>query len=160
MFSDQTMHIPDTGSPNDASHDSSPKVMLSCVEEEFYTVGRIQTTSHKKQNLSHVSSSLLFPNPVLKAYTGAFPTHTHFQFYKQYPDDPMPPSDLSSIRHLYNVAPEEFVIFDEKTSQKKDKPQGITRIFKWLGWVCRTIFVDINEDGDIDAYGLSFVTTD
>jgi hypothetical protein len=37
---------------------------------------------------------------------------------------------------------------------------GIKPLFKWLGWVCRTIFVDINEDGDIDAYGLTFVTTD
>jgi hypothetical protein len=150
---------PPTRCFNDASHDSSPKLMLSCVEEGFYIVGRVQATSHKEQNLSHVGSPLLFPNPVLEAYTDTYPAHTHFLVYKEYPDDPIPPSDLSSIRHLYNAAPEGFVKFESTTSEE-EKPLGIKPLFKWLGWVCRTIFVDINEDGDIDAYGLTFVTTD
>jgi hypothetical protein len=148
-----------TGYFNDASYNSSPNVMLSCVEEGFYIVGGVQATSHKEQTLSHFDSPLLFPNPVLKAYTGVYPAHTHFLVYKKYPDDPIPTSDLSSIRHLYNAAPEGFVKFESTTSEE-EKPLGIKPLFKWLGWVCRTIFVDINEDGDIDAYGLTFVTTD
>jgi hypothetical protein len=155
----QTIFELPTGYFNDASHDSSPNVMLSCVEEGFYVVGRVQATSHNEQPLSHAGSLLLFPNPVLKAYTGVYPAHTHFLVYKKYPDDPILPSNLSSIRHLYNAAPEGFVKFESTTSEE-EKALGIKPLFKWLGWVCRTIFVDINEDGDIDAYGLTFVTTD
>lgn len=158
-ITDLTIFGPYTESFNDASHDSSPKLMLSCVEEGFYVVGRVQATSHKGQNLSHIGFPLLFPNPVIEAYTGVYPAHTHFLVYKEYPDDPIPPSYLSSIRHLYNAAPEGFVKFESTTSEE-EKPLGIKPLFKWLGWVCRTIFVDINEDGDIDAYGLTFVTTD
>jgi hypothetical protein len=101
----------------------------------------------------------LFPKPVIEAYTDACPAHTHFLVYKKYPDDPIPPSELSSIQQLYNAAPEGFVKFESTTSEE-EKPLGIKPLFNWLGWVCRTIFVDINEDGDIDAYGLTFVTTD
>jgi hypothetical protein len=154
-----TLFEPPSGCFNDASHDSSPQLMLSCVEEGFYVVGRVQATSHKEQILSHVGSPLLFPNPVLKAYTGDYPAHTLFLVYKEYPDDPILPSNLNSIRHLYNAAPDGFVKFESTTSEE-EKPLGIKPLFKWLGWVCRTIFVDINEDGDIDAYGLTFVTTD
>ena len=148
-----------TGYFNDASHDSSPNVMLSCVEEGFYIVGRIQATSHKEQSLSQVGSPLLFPNPVIEAYTGVFPAHTHFLVYKEYPDDLMPASGLSSTRNLYNAAPDGFVKFESTTSEE-DKPSAITPLFKWLGWVCRMIFVGTDEDGDIDAYGLTFVKTD
>lgn len=159
MVTDQTILIPDTGSFNDASYNPSPKLMLSCVEEDFYIVGRIQATSHKEQSISQVGSQLLFTNPVIKAYTGVFPAHTHFLTYNEYSDDPIAPSDLSSTRHLYNAAPEGFVKFESTTSEE-EKPLGIKPLFKWLGWLCKTIFVDINEDGDIDAYGLTFVTTD
>jgi hypothetical protein len=155
----QTIFELPTGYFNDASHDSSPNVMLSCVEEGFYIVGGVQATSHKEQNLSHAGSPLLFPKPVIEAYTDTYPAHTHFLVYKKYPDDPILLSNLSSIRHLYNAAPEGFVKFESTTSEE-EKPLGIKPLFKWLGWVCRTIFVDINEDGDIDAYGLTFVTTD
>ena len=134
-----TLFEPPTGFFNDASHNSSPKL--------------------KKQNLSHVSSSLLFPNLFQEAYTDTFPAHTHFLRYKEYSDGPIPSSDLISIRHLSNAAPEGFVKVESTTSEE-EKPSAITPLFKWLGWVCRTIFVDINEDGDIDAYGVTFVTTD
>jgi len=154
-----TIFEPPTGCFNDTSHDSSPKLMLSCVEEGFYIVGRVQATSHKEQNLSHAGSSLLFPKPVIEAYTDTYPAHTHFLVYKEYPDDPILPSNLSSIRHLYNAAPKEFLKFESTTSEE-EKPSAITPLFKWLGWVCRMIFVGTDEDGDIDAYGLTFVTTD
>ena len=140
-ITDLTIFEPYTESFNDTSHDSSPKLMLSCVEEEFYVVGRIQVTSHKEQSLSQVGSPLLFPSPVIEAYTGVFPAHIHFLVYKEYPDDLMPASGLSSTRHLYKAAPEEFVKFESTTSEE-EKPLGIKPLFKWLGWVCRTIFMD------------------
>ena len=159
-ITDLTIFEPYTGSFNDASHDSSPKLMLSCVEEGFYVVGRVQTTTHKEQNLSYDCSSLLCPNLVIEAYTDTYPADTHFQVYNEYPDDSMPASGLNSILNLNNTTPEEFVRLDSTTSQEKEKSLGITPLFKWLGWLCRTIFVDINEDGDIDAYGVAFVKTD
>jgi hypothetical protein len=159
-ITDLTIFEPYTESFNDASHDSSPKLMLSCVEEGFYVVGRVQTTTHKEQNLSYDCSSLLCPNLVIEAYTDTYPADTHFQVYNDYPDDSMPASGLNNILNLNNTTPEEFVRLDSTTSQEKEKPLGITPLFKWLGWLCRTIFVDTNEDGDIDAYGVAFVTTD
>ena len=133
-----TLFEPTTGFFNDTSHNSSPKL--------------------KKQNLSHVSSSLLFPNLLQEAYTKTFPARIHSLDYKEYSDRLIPSSDLNSIRHLSNAAPDGFVKF-ESTPSEEEKPLGIKPLFKWLGWVCRTIFVDINEDGDIDAYGVTFVTT-
>ena len=139
MVTDHTMLIPDTGSFNDASYNPSPKL--------------------KKQNLSQVSSPLLLPNPVIEAYTDTYPAHTRFLDYNQYPDDLIFPSDLSSIRHLSNAAPEGFVKFESTTSEE-EKPSAMTPLFKWLGWMCRMIFVGTDEDGDIDAYGVTFVKTD
>lgn len=159
-ITDLTIFEPYTESFNDAPHDSSPKLMLSCVEEEFYSVGRVRTKPHKEQNFSHDCSLLLCPNPVIEGYTDIYPAHTHFRVHKEFPEDSIPASDLSSIRNLYNVAPEEFVKLDATTSQEKEKPPGITSLFKWLGWLCKTIFVDTNEDGDIDAFGFAFVATD
>ena len=157
---DPTIFEPYTESFNDASHDSSPKLMLSCVEEEFYMVGRVRAKSNKAQNFSHDCSSLLCPNLVIEAYTDTYPADTHFQVYNEYPDNSMPASGLNNILNLNNTTPEEFVRLDSTTSQEKEKPLGITPLFKWLGWLCRTIFVDTNEDGDIDAYGVAFVKTD
>ena len=42
MHTNLTIFEPPTGSFKDASHDSSFQVMLSCVEEGFYVVGRVQ----------------------------------------------------------------------------------------------------------------------
>jgi hypothetical protein len=154
-----TIFEPPTRCFNDASHDSSPKLMLSCVEEEFYVVGRVRAKSNKGQSFSHAGFPLLFPNLVIETYTDIYPADTHFLVYKEYPDDLMPASGLSSIRNLYNATPEGFVKF-ESTTTEEEKPLGIKPLFKWLGWLCRTIFLDTNEDGDIDAYGVAFVATD
>lgn len=154
-----TMFEPPTGCFNDASHDSSPQLMLSCVEEGFYVVGKVRATTHKEHNLIHAGSSLLFPNLFQDSYTDTFPVHTHFLRYKEYSDGLIPSSDLISIRHLSNAAPEGFVKV-ESTPSEEEKPSAITPLFKWLGWVCRMIFVGTDEDGDIDAYGLTFVKTD
>jgi hypothetical protein len=159
-FIDLTIFESYTGSFNDASHDTSPKLMLSCVEEEFYTVGRTRAKSNKEQNFNHTGFPLLFPNLALQVYTDTYSADTHSLVYKEYPDDPMPTSDLSNIRNLYHATPEQFVRLDSTTPQEKEKHSGITRLFKWLDWLCKTIFVDIGEDGDIDAYGFAFVTTD
>jgi hypothetical protein len=154
-----TIFEPPAGCFSDASNDSSPQLMFSCVEEEFYVAGRIQAISHKEQTLSHVSSSLLFPILRQEAYTDTYPEHTHRLDYKECSNGLIPSSDLSSIRHLSTAAPEGFVKF-ESTTSREEKPSAITPLFKWLGWVCRMIFVGTDEDGDIDAYGLTFVTTD
>jgi len=156
---DPTIFEPYTESFNDASHDSSPKLMLSCVEEEFYMVGKVRAKSNKEQSFSHAGFPLLFPNLVIETYTDTYPADTHFLVHKEYPDDLMPAPGLSSIRNLYNATPEGFVKFESTTSEE-EKPLGIKSLFKWLGWLCRTIFLDTNEDGDIDAYGVAFVTTD
>ena len=146
-ITDPTIFEPYIGSFNDASHDASLKPILPSVEEEFYIVGKVQAESNRDQNSGHNCSSLLCPNLVIEAYTDA------------HPDDPLPVLGLSSIRNPYNVSPEEFVRLERTTSQE-EQPPGITSLFKWLGWLCRTIFIDTNEDGDIHAYGFAVVATD
>lgn len=158
-ITDPTIFEPYIGSFNDASHDPSLILMLPCREEESYIVGKVQTKSSRDQSPGHNCSSLLCPNLVIEAYTDTHPEHTHFRNYKEYPDDPLPALGPSGIRNLYNASTEEFVRLEGTTSEEEQSP-GITPLFKWVGWVCRTIFVDINEDGDIDAYGFAFVTTD
>lgn len=140
-------------------------VLVSALLPGIMVLAASTSTASEFQNIieksiSHAGSPLLFPNPVIEAYTDTFPAHTHFLVYKESPDDPMPASGLRNIRNLYNSAPQGFVKFESATSEKKEKSLGIPSLFKWLGWVCRTIFVDINEDGDIDAYGVTFVMTD
>lgn len=113
-----------------------------------------------EKSTGHIGSPLLLPNPIIETYTDTYPAHMHFLVYEEYFDDLILPSDLGSIRHLYNAVPEGFVKFESTTSEQEEKSLGIPSLFKWLGWMCRTIFVDINEDGEIDAYGVTFVTTD
>jgi hypothetical protein len=159
-ITDPTIFEPYIGSFNDASHDSSLKPILPCVDEEFYMVGKVQAKSNRDQNPGHNCSSILCPNLVIEAYTDTHPEHTHFPNYKGHPDDPLTTLGLSGIRNLYNASPEEFVRLEGTTSEEEEKPSAMSPIFKWLGWVCRMIFVGTDEDGDIDAYGLTFVKTD
>jgi hypothetical protein len=158
-ITDPTIFEPYIESFNDASHDSSLKPILPCVEEEFYMVGKVQEKSNREQNPGHNCSSLLCPNLVIEAYTDTHLEHTHFPNYKGYPDDPLPALGLSGIRNLYYASPEKFVRLEGTTSQE-EPPPGITTLFKWLGWLCRAIFIDTNKDGDIHAYGLAVVATD
>ena len=150
---------PCAGCFNDPPDDTPAKVMLPYEEEGFYVYARSRAKSNKEQNDGDSSSIILYPNLVVEACNDTGPASPDFPVYLECPDDPQLTLGLSNIRDVYNASPEGFVRFDPATSKGKEmaKPVDIMRPFKWAGWVWEASIVDTNEDGNIDAYGFTFV---
>jgi hypothetical protein len=143
------------------------KVTLSCEKEDVHVFAEVRSKPDKKENSQDPRSIRWDQYSVFDACNDTdhpvpdSPVYPDFPVYLESPDASLLTLGPIDVRDIYDSTPEEFIRYETETSKGKEKvkPPNITRLFKWVGWLCQANIFDINSDGNADAYGFTFVKT-
>lgn len=137
------------------------KVTLSCEKEDVHVFAEVRSKPDKKENSRDPRSIRWYQYSVFDACNDTDLPAPDSPVYIESSDASLLTLGPIDVRDVYDSTPEEFIRYETETSKGKEKvkPPNITRLFKWVGWLCQANIFDTNSDGNADAYGFTFVKT-
>ena len=149
------------------SDERPAKVALFYEKEYVHIFAEVRSKPYKEESGRDPRFKLWYQYSVFDACNDTdspapdSPVYPDFPVYIDSPDPSLLVRGPIDVRDVYDVTIEEFIRYETETSKGKEKVHtpDVASLFKWLGWFCQANIFDANSDGNVDAYGFTFVKT-